>query len=74
MCIVVEYPQLEVVGACHEPVLARYEAHTANRHLCHFKCLDQGTSFVVIDVDCAVVETGQKPWFRRVEVYALDTI
>ena len=65
---------MEVVGAGHEPVFARNKANTANRDFCNFKCLDKSSGFVIVDVDRAVVQTGEDPWLRRVEVDGLDTV
>ena len=29
---------------------------------------------MVVDVDCAVVETGQDPWLCRVEIHSFDAV
>lgn len=36
----------------------------ADTHLC----------FMVPYTDAAIVQTGQHPWFRRMKVYAFDTV
>lgn len=59
MSVVVEDPQLEVVRASNEPVLARNETDTSNRNFSDFKRLHQRCSFVIVDVDCAIIETGK---------------
>ena len=41
---------------------------------CDFKSFDYHTSFMVVDVDSAVVETSQKPRFCGVEIDAFDVI
>ena len=40
VCVIVEYAQLEVVGASHEPVLARDEADASHGHFRYFKGFD----------------------------------
>lgn len=55
MCVIVEDPKLEVVGASHKPVLAWYKPNTPNRHLRDFKGFDKSTRLVVIDVDSSIV-------------------
>ena len=59
VCIVVEDAYLEVVGASHEPVLARNEANTSYGDFGNFKSLDECPSFMVVDINSAVVETGE---------------
>ena len=41
MSVVVEDPQLEVVRASNEPVLARNKADASHRNLCDLEGLDQ---------------------------------
>ena len=57
--VVVEDTELEVVGAGDEPVLAGDEADAADRYFCDLKGLDQRAGFVIVDVDRAIVETGE---------------
>lgn len=42
--------------------------------LCDFKGFDYRPRFMVVDVDCAVVEACQKPGFCEVEIDAFDAI
>lgn len=72
--VVVEDPKLEVVRAGNEPVLARNEAYAADGNISDLKCLHKDTRLVVVDVHGAVVQTGQKPWFGRMEVDAFDAV
>ena len=74
MGVVVEDTQLEVVGAGDEPVLAGDEADAADRYFCDLKGLDQRACFVVVDVDRAVVETGEDPGLGGMEVYAFYAV
>ena len=72
--VVVENTDLEVVGARHEPILARYESHATNGYFCDLECLDQCARFKLIDVNRAIVETGENPGLGRVEVDTFDAI
>lgn len=74
VCVVIEDAQLEVVRASNEPVFARDELDASYRNLSDLERLDQCASFVVVDVDCAIVETGEQPGFRRMKVDTLDAI
>ena len=29
---------------------------------------------MVVNLDCAVVKTGQDPWFRRIEIRSFDSV
>ena len=72
--IVIEDSELEIIGTRNEPVLAGDEADAADRYFCDLKGLDQRTGFVIIDVDRAVVKTGEDPRLGWVEVNALNAI
>jgi hypothetical protein len=72
--VVVEDTKLEIVRASNEPVLTRDELDASNRDLRDFESLDDSAGLVVVDVDCAVVETGQDPWFCGVEIYSFYTV
>lgn len=72
--VIVEDAYLEVVGASHEPVLARNEANTSYGDFRDFKGFHQCPSFMIVNVDGAVVETCEQPWLGRVEVDTLDAI
>jgi hypothetical protein len=72
--VVIEHPKLEIIRPSDEPILARYEFNTTNRDFCNFETLDNGTCFMVINVDSAVVESCKKPGFCRVEIDAFDAI
>ena len=74
MRVIVEDPELEVVGACDKPVLAGNEANAADRHLRDLERLDQCAGVMIIDVDCAVVETGEDPGLGGMEVYAFYAV
>ena len=74
VCVVVEDAKLEVVGPSNEPILARNEAHTANRNLSNFKSFDYCASLMVVDVDTAVVKTRNEPGLGWVKVDSLDTV
>lgn len=54
--IVVEYTQMEVVGANHEPIFAGYKAASANGYICDLKGLDESLGLVGPDVDMACDE------------------
>lgn len=72
--VVIEDTELEVVGACDEPVLARNELATTHGDLGNLEGLYDGACLVVINVHGAVVEPRQQPWLSGVEVYALDSL
>ena len=72
--VVVEDAELEVVGAGNEPVLAGDEADAADRYFCDLKGLNQRACFVVVDVDRAIVKTGEDPRLGGGEVNALNAI
>lgn len=74
VCVVVEDAQLEIIGASNEPVLPCNKFHTAHRDLCDLKRLDYRTRFMIIDVDSAVVETGEEPGFCGMKIDSLDPI
>ena len=74
MRVVVEDAKLEIVRACDEPILAGYEADAAYGNLRDLKRLNQGTRFVVVDIDRAIVETGEDPglcWMKVDSFYAI---
>jgi hypothetical protein len=72
--VVVEHTELEVVAPSDEPVLPRDELDASCWNFRYFKGLDDGACFMVVDVDGAVVETGEEPWLGRVEVDAFDAV
>ena len=72
--VIVEDAKLEVVGPSNEPILARNEAHTANRNLGDFEGFNYGASFMVVNVDTAVVETGNETGLSWMKVDSLDTV
>lgn len=74
VCIVIENPQLEVVRSRNEPVFSRNKTDTTDGHFGDFEGFDEGACFVVVDVNAAVIKTGDKPWLCRMEVYSFDTI
>ena len=74
MGVVVEDTKLEVVGAGDEPVLAGDEADATDGDLSDLKGLDHRASFMVVDVDRAVVKTSEDPRFGGVEVDAFYAI
>ena len=74
MRVIVEDPELEVVGACDKPVLAGDEANAADRHLRDLERLDQCAGVMIIDIDRAVVETGEDPGLGGMEVYAFYAV
>lgn len=74
VCVVVEDAKLEVVGASHKPVLARDKSNTSYGDFADFKCLHKCTRFVVVDVDRAVVETGEQPWLGGMKVDTFHAI
>lgn len=76
MGVVVEDSNLEVVRARDEPVLSRDEADATNGDLRDLKCLDECACVMIVDVDRAVIETGEDPGFSGMEVdtfYAIRT-
>jgi hypothetical protein len=56
MGVVIEHAQLKVIRTRDKPVLASYEFDTTHRNLCNFECFDNGASFMVVDVDRAIIE------------------
>ena len=72
--VVVEDSQLEVVRARDKPVLPWNESYTSYGDLGNFKGFYDCSCFMVVDVDGAVVETGEHPRLRGVEVDTLDTV
>ena len=57
--VVVVDPQLEVIAAAYNPVLARNEAASSYGDIGEFECLDDRLRFVRRDVDVAAVEGGK---------------
>jgi hypothetical protein len=74
VCVVIEDAELEIVGACDEPVLARNKFAAPNRNLGNLERLDNGACIMVIYVYGAVVEAGQEPWLGGVKVDAFDSL
>lgn len=74
VCVVVEDSQLEVVRARDKPVLPWNKSCTSYRHLRDLERLHNDPCVNIVDVDRAVVETGEYPGFRGVEVDILDTV
>lgn len=72
--VVIEHPDLHVVGAGDDPVLARHELRRSHRQIAHLECLHQGLRLVVPDVDVALIQRAEHPWLRRVEVHALHSV
>ena len=74
MGIIVEDTKLEVVGARDEPILARNEADAADGDLRDLERLNQRAGVMVVDVDRAVVETGEDPGLGGMEVDAFYAV
>ena len=74
MGVVVEDAQLEVVRAGDEPVLARNKFDTAHWDLRDLERFDDGASLVVVDVDGAIVQPSEQPWFCWVEIDAFHAV
>jgi hypothetical protein len=74
MSVVVEHPQLEIIRASDEPILACDKFDTTYWDFCDFKGFDYRSCFMVVDVDCAVVEACQKPGFCGMEIDAFNAI
>jgi hypothetical protein len=55
--VVVEDAQLKVVRSSNEPVFPSDEFYTPYWNLCDFKCFDNGTGVVVVDINGTIVET-----------------
>ena len=72
--VVVEDAQLEIVRARNEPVLARDKFDTAHWDLCDLERFDDGASLVVVNIDGAVVQPGEQPWFGWMEIDALYAV
>lgn len=53
--VVVEDPQLEVVGTGDKPVLARDKSNTSDRDLRDLECFYNCAGFVVVDIDRAII-------------------
>ena len=58
-CVVVVDPQLEVIAAAYNPVLARNEAACSYGNIGEFKGLNDRLGFVGPDVNVATVEGGE---------------
>jgi len=58
-CVVVVDPQLEVIAAAYNPVLARNEATCSYGNIGEFEGLDNRLRFVGPDVDMATVEGSE---------------
>jgi hypothetical protein len=61
MRIVIEDTQLEVVRASNKPVFSGNKFNTAYRNSRDLESLHKCASFVVVDVDGAVVQTCKQP-------------
>jgi len=72
--IVVEYTYAHVITRCEEPLLANDKFGTSDRQFTDFKRLDHASSFVIPNHDITRVQSGQDPWFCRVNVNALDAL
>jgi hypothetical protein len=72
--VVVEHPELVVIAACDEPLLAGDEASTPHRDFGDLKGLEDGAGVDVVDLHGPVVETGEQPGLGRVEIDVLDPI
>lgn len=57
--VVVVDPQLEVIAAGYNPVLARNKATSSYGNVGEFECLDDRLCLVRPDVDVAAVEGGE---------------
>jgi hypothetical protein len=58
-CVVVVDPQLEVIAAAYNPVLARNEATCSYGNIGELEGLDDRLGFVGPDVNVATVEGGE---------------
>jgi len=54
--VVVEHSELEIVGSTDEPVFASDELYTPYWYFCDFKSFDKGAGFMIVDVDCSIVQ------------------
>lgn len=69
MCIVVERPQLEVVGASDKPLFTGDEMNASDGNIGDLKGFDHSTSLVVVNLHSAVVKPSEHPGFCGVKVY-----
>ena len=72
--VVVENPDLHVIGTRHDPALPRDELGCTDRKITDLKRFDKKLALVVPNVDVSVVEGNEHPWFRRMEICRLDSI
>jgi hypothetical protein len=55
--VIIEDAQLEVVRSSNKPVFPSDEFNTPYWDLCDFKCFDNGTSVMIVDINGTIVET-----------------
>jgi hypothetical protein len=71
--VVIDNPQLKVVRASNNPVLACNKTASTDGHIGEFKGLDGGSRFVRPDVNVAAVKRGKDPWLFAQSAQYLGT-
>jgi len=66
--------QLEVIRACNQPVLSRYEPASSDGHVRELERLHDRAGFVTPNVYMARVQRCENPWLGRMEVDSLDPL
>jgi hypothetical protein len=68
MRVVVEDPELKVIRTGDKPVLSGDEFGASNGNFSNLEGFDESPGVVVVDVDGAVVQGCEEPWFCGMEI------
>jgi len=70
--VVIKHAQMHIIGASNDPALSGNEFRSTNGQVGDFKRLDECLVLVVPNVNVAIVQTSEQPWFCRMEIDGLD--
>jgi hypothetical protein len=71
--IVVEYSHSHVIRGSDKPLFSRDKLGASDWEFRDFKGLDATSGFIVPDHDNTGIESGEDPWFGRVQVDGFNT-
>lgn len=66
--IIIKDSDLHVIWSSNNPVLPWHKLGCSHWQVAHFEGLDQCLTFVIPDIDVALIQWAKHPWFRRVEI------
>lgn len=72
--IIIEYSDLHVVRTSDDPIFASNKFGCPYGNITDFESFDESLTFVIPDVDMALIEGTEHPWLRGMEIDAFDSV